>query len=131
MRARYVDYNGRYFVCVSVAVFLMVSFGSVMTVVDISNLVRRPSDELTTMAFYWGYLLLPAVLLWAMHSAGMLEKSRFAFSLIALTLLCACFVWSAAHERNAWAWVAYWPACVACLLLAMLAHWVRRRTNKI
>jgi hypothetical protein len=121
------DHSRTYFVRASVAVFLAVSFGSVLTVADVSSLAYRPVDELTTMGLYWGYVLLPAVLLLAAHSAGMLGKSCFAFSLLALCLLCACLVWRAAVGHDGWVWVEYWPACVTFMLVAVLVHLARRR----
>lgn len=126
MRERHADSSRTDFVRFSVVLFLAVSFGSMLTVANISSLVDRPVDELATMAFYWGYLLLPGALLLAAHAAGMLGKSRLAFAMLALCLLCMYFVWDTAiRHDDAWVWVAYWPACIALLFLGTFVHAVR------
>ncbi|KEZ04257.1 hypothetical protein GQ57_20230 [Burkholderia sp. MSh2] len=101
-----------------------------LTAADASNLVRRTTDELTTMAFYWGYLLLPAALLPVVRVMGLLGKVQVALLLIAQCLLCVGFAWYAVAEQNEWVWVEYWPACAACLVLAVLAYLVRGRFSE-
>ncbi|WP_175926298.1 hypothetical protein [Burkholderia cepacia] len=114
----------------AIAAFAVVSFGAMLTAANVSDLARRPADELTTMALYWSYLLLPAALFPAASAMGLLGKAEVALLLVVQCLLCVCFAWCAIAEENQWVWVEYWPACVACLVLAVLAYRARGRSSQ-